>query len=157
MNLRYFEDIELGRKREIGSYTFRAGEMIRFAREFDPQPFHLDEEAAKASHFGGLVASGWMTVAVWMKLMVADRIEAHAHGERAAFGPSPGFRDLKWLRPVHAGDTLTYSTIATTKTDLKSRPHWGLIASLNEGVNQKGELAMSFIGQVLCMKRPSAQ
>ena len=155
MTLRYFEDIELGVKRQIGSHIFAAAEMIRFARAFDPQPFHLDAEAAKASHFGDLVASGWMTVGVWMRLMVDDRIAAHHRGERAAFGPSPGFRELKWLKPVYAGDTLTYSTMATEKTELKSRPHWGLIASLNEGVNQRGETALSFLGQVLCMKRPT--
>lgn len=153
-NLRYFEDIRLGVKHTIGSYTFTEEEMIRFARAFDPQPFHLDPEAAKKSPFKGLIASGWMTTAVWMKLMVADRILAAQHGDRAAFGPSPGFRDLKWLKPVYAGDTLTYSTVATEKVELKTRPHWGLIRSLNEGVNQKGELVMSFIGQALCMRRP---
>ena len=155
--MKYFEDIQLGVKREIGSYTFSAEEIIRFARQFDPQPFHLDPEAAKRSHFGGLVASGWMTTAVWMKLMVAERIAANARGDRAAFGPSPGFRDLKWLKPVYAGDTLSYSTMATVKTELKTRPQWGLIGSLNEAVNQKGELVMSFLGQVLCMRRPEAK
>jgi acyl dehydratase len=153
--MKYFEDIALDVKRDIGIYTFAEEEMIRFARQFDPQPFHLDLEAARASHFGGLVASGWHTVAVWMKLMVADRIAAHVKGDRAAFGPSPGFRDLKWLKPVYAGDTLTYSTMATEKVELKSRPHWGLIYSLNEAVNQKGEPALSFLGQVLCLRRPA--
>lgn len=153
--MKYFEDIALDVKRGIGSYTFTEAEMIRFAKQFDPQPFHIDPEAALASPFRGLIASGWHTVAIWMKLMVADRIAAHAQGDRAAFGPSPGFRDLKWLKPVHVGDTLTYSTMATVKTELKTRPHWGLIGSHNEAVNQNGEVAMSFLGQVLCMRRPA--
>ncbi len=87
--MRYFEDIPLGIKRDLGSFTFTEAEIIRFARQFDPQPFHVDPEAAKWSPFGALVASGWQTAAVWMKLMVADRINAAAQGDRAAFGPSP--------------------------------------------------------------------
>jgi acyl dehydratase len=152
--MRYFEDLVIGGRLELGSYTFTQDDIIRFARQFDPQPFHVDPEAARASHFGGLVASGWHTAAIWMKLMIASRDQRAARGEKSAFGPSPGFRGLEWLVPVYVGDTLTYSTELIEKTELQSRPEWGLVASRNEAVNQNGVTAMRFIGQAMCLRRP---
>src|SRR5512134_3911517 len=106
--MKYFEDIEVGERHEIGSYTFTADSIKRFAAGYDPQPFHLDEEAAARTHFGALVASGWQTVSIFMKLTVQDRKREadamRARGEPVAkAGPSPGFRNLRWLKPVFAG------------------------------------------------------
>src|SRR5262245_44632562 len=103
--MRYFEDAEIGMQREFGSFTFTAEDIKRFAAQFDPQRFHLDEEEGRNSLFGGLAASGWHVAAVCMKLLVADgqRLarEAVARGEKVAVGgPSPGFRELRWIKPV---------------------------------------------------------
>jgi hypothetical protein len=105
--MRFFEDIQIGQRREIGSFTFTADAIKKFAAQFDPQRFHLDEEEGNKSLFGGLAASGWHVAAVCMKLMVADgqRLakEAAARGETiAVWGPSPGFRELRWIKPVLA-------------------------------------------------------
>ena len=111
--MRYFEDMEIGQRRELGSFTFTAELIKKFAAQFDPQRFHLDEEEGRKSLFGGLAASGWHVGSVCMKLLVADgqRLakEAAARGEKiAVWGPSPGFRDLRWIRPVLAGDTISF-------------------------------------------------
>ena len=105
--MRFFEDIEIGQRREVGSFTFTADGIKKFAGQFDPQPFHLDEEEGRKSPFGGLAASGWHIASACMKLLVADgqrqAAEAVARGETIAiWGPSPGFRELRWLRPVLA-------------------------------------------------------
>ncbi len=157
--MNYFEDIAIGDRRELGSFTFTPELIKAFARQFDPQPFHLDEEAGRKSHFGGLAASGWHVAAVYMKLTVAyfQRLarEREMRGEpMIAAGPSPGFRDLKWLRPVLAGDTLTYVSEVTSKRPLATRPEWGLLLFNNTGTNQRGELAFSFEGSVFAGRRP---
>ncbi|HEX2216411.1 MAG TPA: MaoC/PaaZ C-terminal domain-containing protein, partial [Xanthobacteraceae bacterium] len=110
----YLEDIEIGRRTEIGRHTFTADEIKAFATRYDPQPFHLDEEAAARSHFGRLCASGWHTAAMCMRFLVENRrrivAELQARGEPIGkWGPSPGFRDLKWLKPVYVDDTITYA------------------------------------------------
>jgi acyl dehydratase len=157
---RYFEDVELGVKTELGFWTFTEDDIVRFAKAYDPQPFHIDPAVAKASHFGGLVASGWYTAAIWMKLVIAyrDRIAA-AHPEFKpppghAAGVSPGFLDLKWLKPVRPGDTLRYATTPVERIDLKSRPELGLIRAFNTVHNEAGELVMSFKGQGFYPRRP---
>jgi acyl dehydratase len=153
----WFEDVRVGATIELGAHTFTSEEIVRFARAFDPQPFHLDPEAAAASHFGGLVASGWHTAAVWMKLRVAQlaarAAERGINEPLEAFGPSPGFQDLRWLRPVRAGDTIRYTTRAADKRALATRPQWGLVTSRNEGFNQRGELAFAFTGHVFVRLR----
>jgi len=156
--MKAFEDIAIGDRSELGSYRFTAEEIIRFAKAFDPQPFHTSEESAAASHFGGLIASGWHTASVFMKLYVAfDRRHdwpAGAETERGEYGgPSPGFEDLRWLKPVHAGDTLSYVTEVTEKRDLGSMPGWGLVIFRSEAHNQNGELAYSFTGKVFVRRR----
>src|SRR5258705_4149754 len=110
----FFEDVATGRRRNVGSFTFTADSIKRFAAQFDPQAFHLDEEAGRKSLFGGLAASGWHVGSVCMKLLVADgqRLtkEALARGEKiAVWGPSPGFRELRWIKPVLAGGTISYA------------------------------------------------
>src|SRR5215831_7850584 len=130
----FFEDISIGQRREIGSYAFTAEAIKTFAAKFDPQRFHLDEEEGKNSLFGGLAASGWHVGSACMSLLVADgqRLakEAAARGEKiAVWGPSPGFRDLRWIKPVLAGDTITFSTGVESKRLSDSRPGWGILQS----------------------------
>ncbi len=156
----YFEDNTIGRRRVLGSYTFTADDIKRFAAKFDPQPFHLDEEAGRRSLFGGLAASGWHVGAVYMKLQVATSMreaeEAAARGEPVVpGGPSPGFRDLRWIKPVLAGDTITYESELTNMRPLASRPQWGLLEAATTGTNQRGELVFSFVATVFSQRRPS--
>jgi acyl dehydratase len=147
----WFETIEVGTKTELGSYTFTAEEIKRFARQFDPQPFHLDEEAAKQSHFGGLAASGWHTASVFMKLQSRRINEIGADVRKS--GPSPGYKNLRWVKPVLAGDTVTYSTEVTSKRPLATRPQWGIVFLKARGVNQHGELVYEFDSSVLFARR----
>jgi len=154
----YFEDLKVGQRSELGSFTFTAELIKQFARQFDPQPFHLDEEAGKASLFGGLAASGWHVGSVGMKLLVAWRkreSEANAAAgiAEAPAGPSPGFRELKWLKPVLAGDTLTYASEIVELRLSSSRPEWGIMHALTSATNQHGELAYSFRGTAFIPRR----
>jgi acyl dehydratase len=146
----YFEDIKGGRRREVGSFTFTADEIKRFAGKYDPQRFHLSEEEGRKSLFGGLAASGWHVASVCMKLMVTKSQqlaqEAAARGEPvAAGGPSPGFRDLRWIKPVMAGDTITFANEVESKRTSESRPEWGIVHVRNIGTNQRGEVVFSFL------------
>jgi acyl dehydratase len=148
--MRFFEDLEIGARREFGSFTFTAEAIKKFAAQFDPQAFHLDEEAGRQSLFGGLAASGWHVGSVCMKLMVADgqRLmkEAAARGEKIVpWGPSPGFRELRWIRPVLAGDTVSFSSVIETKRTSEKRPEWGILQARNTGANQRGEPVYSFL------------
>jgi acyl dehydratase len=154
----FFDDIGIGDRLELGEHTFTSEDIIRFARKYDPQPFHLSEEAAAATHFGRLCASGWHTAAIFMKLWVtkhqALQEEALAAGNTPAnLGPSPGFQDLKWIRPVFAGDTLRYSRVVTGKTESRSRPEWGLVHSDMQAHNQDGTLVFTFKGTVFVERR----
>jgi acyl dehydratase len=160
--MKFFEDIHVGESDDIGTYTFTAEGIKAFAARFDPQPFHLDEAAAGRSHFGKLCASGWQTACVWMRLLIDYRRreddERRARGEAVArLGISPGFRDLKWLRPVYVGDTVAYRTEVTETRVLNSRPGWGMIFARNSGVNQHGEPVISFISSVFVERRSEGQ
>jgi acyl dehydratase len=155
----FLEEIEIGQVVELGSHHFTKEAIIAFARKYDPQPFHLDEASALKGPFGKLSASGWHTAAAWMKCYVASNqaAEARMHAEGrvpAITGPSPGFTNLRWLKPVCPGDTITYRSTVTGKRELNSRPGWGMVFSLNEGFNQTGELIYSFEGKVLTPTRP---
>lgn len=147
----WYEDFEIGAKIELGEYTFGEEEMIAFARKYDPQTFHIDPEAAKHSIFGGLIASGWLTTAIWMKLMVARA----GHGKGGA-AVSPGFEDLRWYKPLRPGMTLFFSTEVTGKSELKSRPRFGLVLNRNEARDKDGVLFMSFTSKVLREKKVPA-
>lgn len=156
--MKFFEDIAVGERMELGRHTFDAEGIKAFARHFDPQPFHLDEAAAARSHFGALCASGWHTAAVWMRLMVdTERREDEARRRRgepvATLGPSPGFKELKWLKPVYVGDTISYATEVVQTRASESRPEWGLITIRNSGVNQKGEPVISFVSVAFVERR----
>lgn len=154
----FLEDTRLRERRELGSFIFTAEKIKAFAHEFDPQPFHLDEEAGRQSVFGALAASGWHTASVYMKLLVADlerRAEAaRARGEPIArSGPSPGFKNLRWPRPVLAGDTVTYFYEATSMRPLASRPGWGIVFGITTALNQRGEVVLSFENSVFLPRR----
>lgn len=149
--MQYFEDIEIGARRELGSHTFTEEAIIAFARQFDPQPFHTDPEAAKKSAFGGLVASGWHTAATVMRLIVDSAQEVEA-----SLG-SPGFDDLAWLKPVRPGDTIRAALTCIEKTPSKSRPGIGSARFLIEAFNQKDELVMRYISiGIMRFRNPTA-
>jgi acyl dehydratase len=157
--MRFLEDIAVGEVEELGRHTFTADEIRRFASAFDPQAFHLDEEAAAASHFGGLVASGWHTAAMFMQLWTAHLRRLTdamaARGEQVAkLGPSPGFRDMKWLKPVRANDQLTYRVEWTGARPSASRSGWGIATMAVTADNQDGERVFSFNGAVFVERRP---
>lgn len=154
----FFEDTRLGERHTLGAFTFTADAIKAFARNYDPQAFHLDEEAGRRSLFGGLAASGWHTAAVYMKLLVAHleklMAAARARGEPVApSGPSPGFKNLKWPRPVLAGDTITYFYEASSMRPLASRPGWGIVFGTTTAVNQHGEVVLSFENSVFLPRR----
>ena len=147
----FYEEMEVGVRRELGAYTFTAEAIKKFAALYDPQRFHLDEEAGRQSLFGGLAASGWHVGSVCMKMIIADAQrqtkEVLARGEKVAvWGPSPGFRDLRWIRPVLAGDTISFSTGVESKRLSDSRPGWGIVQVRSSGVNQRGEEVYSVRG-----------
>jgi acyl dehydratase len=155
------EEIEVGTVLDLGSYQFTRENVLHFAQRFDPQAFHLDDEAAARGPFGRLAASGWHTAAAWMKCYIATNQAAEAQLRAAgkpcyATRPSPGFDNLKWIKPVYPGDTITYSSTITGKRDLASRPDLGMLFSLNEGSNQNGDLVFSFEGKVLAAKRAAS-
>jgi len=143
-----------GRKVVTGTLLFTAEDIVRFARKYDPQPFHVDPEAAKSYVFGGLCASGWHTCAGWMKTYIAywnaEVARLESEGIVAPkLGPSAGFRKLQWLKPVYAGDSITYSVEVTGSRPLISRPGTRINQTVNDGVNQNGDVVMRYEGTVL--------
>jgi acyl dehydratase len=159
--MHFFEEIKVGQRREIGSFTFTADGIKAFAAKFDPQAFHLDEEAGRKSLFGGLAASGWHVGSVCMKLLVTDgqrqASEATARGEKVAvWGPSPGFRELRWIRPVLAGDTISFASEIESLRTSSSRPQWGILEARNSGTNQRGEPVFSVLAIAFVPRRSGA-
>jgi acyl dehydratase len=159
--MRYFEDMQVGQRRDLGSFTFTAEDIKHYAAQFDPQRFHLSEEEGRKSLFGGLAASGWHVGSVCMKLLVADgqrqTAAAVARGEKpAVWGPSPGFRDLRWLKPVLAGDTISYASEVETLRASGSKPEWGIMQARTTGTNQHGELVFSFLASGFVPRRHPA-
>jgi acyl dehydratase len=134
----FFEDFFEGQQIEFGTVTVDRDEVIDFARRYDPQPFHIDEEAAKASIFGGLIASGWHTGAMVMRLLCDElMLKASSMG-------SPGLDQLRWIRPVRPGDTLTLKGRVLTAKASRSKPDRGSVDMSYKVFNQHGELAMTF-------------
>jgi len=159
--MKFFEDIQVGDRHELGSFTFTAESIKTFARQFDPQPFHLDEEAGRKSLFGGLAASGWQVGSVCMRLLVdtgkREAAEMLSRGETpAVWGPSPGFTELRWLKPVLAGDTVTFASEIESRRESGSRPEWGILRARNTGTNQRGELVYSFLATAFVPRRNKA-
>jgi acyl dehydratase len=143
----YFEDAVVGLRREYGSVTIHHDDIVRFAREFDPQPFHVDEAAAARSPYGGLIASGWHTCALAMRA-ICDSFLVRA----AALG-SPGVDEIRWRTPVRPGDTLTcYGTVLEARPS-RSKPDRGVVVTQTEMVNQHGEVAMTMRGMTLMRRR----
>ncbi len=143
-----------GEKVVTGTMLFTPEDIIRFAKQFDPQPFHVDAEAAKSYVFGALCASGWHTCAGWMKTFLEHWAEESARliteGQvPPKLGPSPGFQKLQWLRPVYAGDSITYSVTLVDSRPLATRPGTFINRTINEGVNQSGQPVMRYEGSVL--------
>jgi len=156
--MRFFEDMEIGLRREVGSFTFTADAIKTFAAQFDPQRFHLDEEEGAKSLFGGLAASGWHVGSVCMKLLVADgqqqAREAAARGEPIAiWGPSPGFRELRWIKPVLAGDTISFVSEVELLRTSEKRPEWGIVSARHTGTNQRGERVYSLLATAFVPRR----
>jgi acyl dehydratase len=147
--MRMLDLYNAGTRLELGSVTFTAEDIVRFARKFDPQPFHVDAEAAKDYVFGALCASGWHTCANWMKSFIAfwARETKRLKTEDIAppkLGPSPGFSELQWLKPVYAGDTITFFMTPLESRTVQGRHRYILNSALSEGVNQNGDTVLRF-------------
>jgi acyl dehydratase len=145
----WWEDFVVGERMEIGRHTFTEPEIIEFARRFDPQPFHIDPAAAKESFFGGLIASGWHTCSIGMRLMVESYVN------RSKSLGSPGLDNIRWLSPVRPGDTITYTRVLLESRPSASRRDVGLVKSRWEAVNQKGEPVLTMEGWGMFGRRPA--
>ena len=132
--MKYWEDFAIGERAELGRHTFSEAEILAFGRQYDPQPFHTDPEKARQSVFGGLIASGWQTCAIGMRLMCEGYIN-----DTVSLG-SPGIESLRWLKPVRPGDTLTYSRVVLESRASTSRKGVGLVKHRWEAVNHDGAL-----------------
>ena len=154
----YFEDLRIGESNAIGAHTFTREGIIAFAVLYDPQPFHLSEEGGRASIYGSLIASGWHTASVCMRLIIDSRERTRtthaALGEPLPrLGVSPGFRDMRWPAPVRAGDTVAYSSRIESTRETK-RPQWGMVTGRHTGLNQHGAEVFAFTSIVLWERRP---
>ncbi len=143
------EDIQPGMIVRFGEYTFIPEAMVRFAERYDPQAFHLSEEAGRNSHFGGLSASGWQTASAWMGTVIRFWQTREQEGPLPKRGPGFGFTDLQWIRPVLAGDVLTYYARILEARPSRSKPGWGIITQRNYAINQRGVPVFAFTGAVL--------
>ncbi len=145
----YFEDLRAGQRfAATSSYTVTEAQVKAFAAEFDPQPFHLDAQAGRTTVFGGLVASGWHTAAITMRLIVEG-------GPRLAGGTLGLGADLSWLKPVRPGDTLTVQGEVLETTPSRSRPDRGRVTMRTETRNQLGEVVQVCISRVMVPCRPA--
>lgn len=149
--MQYFEDIVVGGTQAFGRYEVTREEVIEFASKYDPQPFHLDDEAAAATHFGRLSASGWHTCAMTMAMLV-ENLKKH---RQAGLG-SPGIDQLRWLKPVYPGDVLRCESEVLEKRRSKSRPEMGLFKSRLTVFNQHDEPVMQMISNGLVSVRDPA-
>ena len=144
----YWEDFAVGTVREFGGMTLEKADIVRFARDWDPQPFHVDEEAATRSPYGGLIASGWQTCAAAMR-MCCD-----AYLLDAASVGSPGVENVRWVKPVRPGDTLRVRLEVLEARPLKSKPGVGLVKNRWQLFNQDGEEVMQMEGYGMFLQRP---
>ena len=146
----YWEDFPVGQIREFGGATVQREDIVDFAGRYDPQRFHLDEAAARATPFGGLVASGWHTCALAMRMMCdAYLLDAASLG-------SPGIDNLRWAAPVRPGDTLRVRLTVLAARPMQSKPHIGLVDSRGEVFNQRDELVLDMRGWGMFARRPAA-
>lgn len=145
--MRHWEDFQVGEVEQIGTRKVARDEVIAFAREYDPQPFHVDEGAAAKSMYGGLIASGWHTCAMVMRMM------CDAYLLDSASVGSPGIDNLKWLKPVRPGDTIRAQRTTLESRASKSRPDIGIVKNRWEVFNQEGEMVMSMEGYGMFRRR----
>ncbi len=148
MTDRYFEDYVVGRSTEHGSVLVEEAEVVEFARRFDPQPFHVDREAAADGPFGGLIASGWHTCALMMRLLAQEYLSPVS-----SLG-SPGIDELRWLLPVRPGDRLTLRTTVEEARPSRSKPDRGLVRTRVELVNGAGDVVLRLHAMNLIRTRP---
>jgi acyl dehydratase len=144
--MKYFEDVAVGDIMRFGRYEVTKEEIVEYARQFDPQPFHLDEEAARRSMFGGLIASGWHTGAMFIRMVVEHMTPVHATTG------AMGFDDLKWVKPVRPGDVLTVESEVKEKAEGR-RPDRGTVKIESRIQNQRGEVVMSLVSLVIYLRR----
>ena len=149
--MKYFEDLVVGAETDFGTYDVTREEVLEFARKYDPQPFHLSDEAAAQTHFGRLSASGWHTAAMTMALIA----RAVVKDEQAGLG-SPGIDELRWLKPVYPGDTLHVRGEILDKTPSRSRPDMGSFRTRTTVTNQDDVPVMTFVSIVLIRRRLTA-
>jgi acyl dehydratase len=148
--LRYWEDFPVGWSAEHGTHEITEEEIVRFAREFDPQPFHVDPEAAARGAFGGLIASGWHTAALYMGMFVRSQLL-----DSAGMG-SPGVEEVRWLVPVRPGDVLTGRSRVVEAWVSETNPSRGTIVGEHELVNQRDEVVMRMRARGYVARRPPA-
>ena len=148
--MKYFEDLDVGTERVFGTYHVTREEVLEFAQKYDPQPFHLSDEAAAKTHFKRLAASGWHTAAMTMRVTV----DCLTKDRQASLG-SPGIDELRWLKPVYPGDTLTVKAKIIDKTPSRSKPEIGSMRSETIVTNQHDDVVMTLTTIVLMMRRPA--
>lgn len=149
MDKLYLEDFSVGQRFDLGSRSLDEASILAFAREYDPQPFHLDHAAAKASIYGGLIASGWQTMSTFMRLCVDGLLlRTHSMG-------SPGVETVRWPAPVRPGDRLTASLTVTEVRPSRSKPELGFVRNTGTMVNQTGETVLTFEGALMVRRRPA--
>ena len=146
---RFFEDYPVGEAAEFGDYPVSEEELLDFARRYDPQPFHVDAEAAGESIYGGLIGSGWMTASIAMRMMVD-----HYISPLASMG-SPGIDELRWIKPVRPGDRLRMRVTVMASRPSQSKPDRGMVQFLQEVLNQNAETVMSLKGWGMYRRRIS--
>lgn len=149
ITMRYYEDLVVGEKASFGRYEVTREEVTEFAQKYDPQPFHLSDEAAAKTHFGRLSASGWHTAAMTMSMLVAQ-FQAHP---QAGLGAA-GIDELRWLKPVYPGDTLRCETELLEKRESRSRPEMASTKSRMTVFNQDDVAVMTFVANGLIGRRP---
>ncbi len=148
--LYFWEDMAVGQVRELGTISPTREEIIAFASQFDPQPFHLDDAAGEASVFGGLCASGWHTCAMAMRLMVTNFLS-----QTSSLG-SPGLENIRWTKPVYPGDTLRLQSSVLEIKPMGRRPEVGMTRNLWEMFNQHGDLVLRMEGWGMFRRRHPA-
>jgi acyl dehydratase len=146
---RYFEDYEPGRVYEFGSLTLTETDIIEFAKRFDPQIFHVDPEGAKATRFGGVIASGWHTICIAMRLF-ADHYLSSVAGMA-----SPGADEVRWPNPVRPGDSIRIRVTTLEAKPSRTKPDRGVVRARVEGLNQKDEPVLSFLAICIMGRRPA--
>ena len=147
----HYEDLEVGTRASFGRYEVTREEVIAFAKAYDPQPFHLDDAAAAATHFGRLSASGWHTCAMTMRMLVENMSDV----QQAGLG-SPGIDNLRWVKPVYPDDILRVETEVTEKRRSQSKPWLGLFKSRVRVFNQADEIVLEMVSNGLIKVRDLA-